>query len=182
MPDELDAAMARLAAAAANPPLDVLQWQREFRAFEHNPFRTLSALKPLTLCPHRDLAEEYSHRALAAGLGEHRLVVRAPDGSLYEAFPYDVSDVWVQPPKFGVKRPAKWSEKPEIRRKIEQLLNASEPGRRLTVGIGGEDDPKQVSATWIVYRGELYENSTNYRWGPRESFVNACAVSLNRAP
>jgi hypothetical protein len=182
MPDELDAAMARFAEAAANPPLDVWQWQREFVAFENNPFRTLAALNPLARCPHRDLAEEYSRRVLAAGLGEHRLVVRAPNSSLYEAFPYNVSDVRVKPQKFGATRPAKWSEKPEIRQKLEKLLNASEPGQRLTVGFGSTDHPEEVSATWIVYKGELYENSVNYRWGSRQYFVNACAVSLNRTP
>ncbi|GAB2833536.1 hypothetical protein GCM10027200_36570 [Lentzea nigeriaca] len=75
----------------------------------------------LVLCSQvLDLVEECSRRALAAGMGVRCLVVRGPNGSMYEAASYEVSDVRDQ---FG--NAADWGQKSEIRRKIAKLLDAS---------------------------------------------------------
>lgn len=153
------------------------QWFARYGAHGHNP-RHLHGhtLSPMT-SPHQDLVEEFTARALAAGLGVQCLAVHGPDGLIYVMKDYDPRKVLIHQ-RFLSPRKPKLGERRAIKSAHENLVRDGKPIVELEVTYGFRDDAERCSATWYVYGRKFYEGSKNYGWGSRETFAKACAAAL----
>lgn len=176
MPDEMDRHIDSIRSESRRQAT-YQEWKSQYSPFGRDPF-----LRPaLTLLesPHLDLVVEFSNRALAAQLGEPRLILRAPDDQLYAATLLDPATFRIGR-RYQDSRKPTWREKRLVRRAHQNLIRDGRPGTLLNVAIGHHDDRDNVSGTWFVAGNDFYEGYNNYRWGTRDLFAKACALALAR--
>jgi hypothetical protein len=138
------------------------EWKSQYAPFSTNPFLT-ATLKPLE-GPHLDLVEEFTKRALAAQLGEPRLILQGPDDQLYAARLFKPSDVRISRQYQSPRKPT-WGEMRLVSRAHSNLIRDGRPATELQVEYGHHDSNDYAHGTWFVADNNLYEGSLNYRWG-----------------
>lgn len=174
MPDEIDRHIDSIR-SEAHRATTLKEWKSQYAPFDRNPFSP-HPLKPLG-GPHLDLVAEFSKRALAAHLGEPRLILRGPDDQLYVATLFNPASFRISRQYQDSRKPT-WREARIVRRAHQNLIRDGRPAILLGVAYGHHDDHDYAAAEWLVLGNDLFEGSLNYRWGTRDLFARACAQAL----
>ncbi|MCF8783224.1 hypothetical protein [Rhodococcus ruber] len=115
-----------------------------------------------------DVVKDFTSKALAAGIGERRLILTGLDGGLY----------LFHDSKGPVDGQRKWKEQRQRKSAYQFLTRSGRAALEFSVSSGHHDDVEHTRANWVLFDGKYYEADLNYAWGSRNFFIKACAQTL----